>query len=145
MLFRSQRDPGPPLKTNMTRRHLLKAAAVSLAALGMSATADAAMAASSLVKVGKVTDIPLKKARSYTLKGKYIIVTQPKKGMFKAFSGICTHQGQMIGGYQGSNLICRAHGSTFDTTTGNATGGPAMRSLTRYKLTNKKGVLYITL
>lgn len=140
-----QRDPGIPLKPNMTRRHLLKAAAVGLAAMGMSATADAAMAASSLVKVGKVTEIPLKKARAYTLKGQYIILTQPKKGVFKAFSGICTHQGQMIGGYQGSNLICRAHGSTFDTTSGNVTGGPAMRGLTRYKLTNKKGVLYIAM
>jgi nitrite reductase/ring-hydroxylating ferredoxin subunit len=140
-----ERDPGTELKVNLTRRNMLKAAAVGLAAIGLSIPAEAAMAASSQVKAGKASSVPLKSGRSFTLKGQYIIVTQPKKGVYKAFSGICTHQPQYITGISGTNLVCRAHGAYFDTTTGNPTGGPGRSALTHYKVTKKSGVLYITL
>ncbi len=139
------REPGIELKPSVSRRNLLKAAAIGLGALGFSASADAAMAASSLVKVGKASAIPLKSGKSYTLKGKYIIVTQPKKGVFKAFTGICTHEGERITAVTGTNMVCRAHGSYFNTTSGKVTGGPAPVALKTYKITNKKGVLYISL
>ena len=140
-----EREPGTALKPNMTRRRMLQAAAVGLAAIGLSIPAEAAMAASTQVKAGKASTVPLKSGRSFTLKGQYIIVTQPKKGVYKAFSGICTHQPQYITGISGTNLVCRAHGAYFDTTTGNPTGGPGRRALTHYKVTNKSGMLYITL
>lgn len=140
-----QRAAGTELKPNVTRRHILQAAAVGLAAIGLSIPAEAAMAASTQVKAGKASSIPLKSGRTFTLKGKYIIVTQPKKGVFKAFSGICTHEPKYITGISGTNLVCRDHNGYFDTTTGKPTGGPVNRSLTKYKVTNKKGVLYITL
>lgn len=139
------REPGIELKPSVSRRNLLKAAAIGLGALGFSATAEAAMAASTQVKVGKASAIPVKSGKSYTLKGKYIIITQPKKGVFKAFTGICTHEGERITAVTGSNMVCRAHNASFNTTSGKVTGGPASRSLKTYKVTNKSGILYVTL
>lgn len=140
-----EREPGIELKPSVTRRNILKAAAIGLGALGFSASAEAAMAASTVVKVGKATAIPVKSGKSYTLKGKYIIITQPKKGVFKAFTGICTHEGERITAVSGTNMVCRAHGASFNSTTGKVTGGPASRSLKTYKVVNKSGILYITL
>jgi nitrite reductase/ring-hydroxylating ferredoxin subunit len=129
----------------ITRRKLLKIAAIGLAAFGLGAQADAAYAASTKVKAGKASAVPVKGAKGYQLNGKYIIVTQPKSGTFKAFSGVCTHQPQNITSLSGTNLVCRAHNGKFDTTTGKPTGGPVFKGLTTYVTTVTNGDLYVTL
>jgi nitrite reductase/ring-hydroxylating ferredoxin subunit len=128
----------------LSRRSWLKTVGVGLSVIGLSGLGTQAMAASSQVKAGKATDIPVKSAKAYVLKGQYILVTQPKAGVFKAFSGICTHQGAQITSMQGSNLVCAVHGASYDTATGAVTGGPAPSGLKKYTVTNKAGVLYIT-
>jgi nitrite reductase/ring-hydroxylating ferredoxin subunit len=128
----------------LSRRSWLKSVGVGLTVIGLGTLGTQAMAVSSSVKAGKATDVPLKSAKAYSLKGQYIIVTQPKAGVFKAFSGICTHQGAQISNLQGSNLVCAVHGASYDTTTGAVTGGPAPSGLKKYTVTNKAGVLYIT-
>ncbi|MEU1124030.1 Rieske (2Fe-2S) protein [Streptomyces sp. NPDC005899] len=58
-----------------------------------------------------------------------VVVTQPKAGIFKAFSSTCTHQGCAVKEVTGNTINCPCHGSTFDAATGEVTGGPATQAL----------------
>lgn len=58
-----------------------------------------------------------------------VIVTQPSKGTFKAFSSVCTHQGCAVTEVSGTNLLCPCHGSEFNLATGAVTNGPASSPL----------------
>ncbi|MFF8595433.1 Rieske (2Fe-2S) protein [Streptomyces sp. NPDC015220] len=58
-----------------------------------------------------------------------VVVTQPKKGEFKAFSAICTHQGCAVDRVAGGTIDCPCHGSTFHVTDGSVASGPATRPL----------------
>jgi len=145
-------QPAIEIKSGLTRRSMLKAAAVGLAALGFSGIAESAMAASKQYKAGKASAIAVKGGRSYTINGQYVLITQPKKGVYRAFNGICTHQrGVRITGLQGSNLICTQHMAMFNYDSGKVTQGPAegggrpIANLTKYTVTNKSGVLYISM
>jgi len=136
-------DSAQPLDSSLNRRAWLKAVGVGLTAVGFGSLGSQAQAAASLVKAGKASTVPVKGAAPFTLKGQYIIVTQPKKGVFKAFSGICTHMGAQITNIQGTNLVCAVHGSTYNDSTGAVTGGPAPTGLKKFTVTNKAGTLYI--
>jgi nitrite reductase/ring-hydroxylating ferredoxin subunit len=59
------------------------------------------------------------------LTDKKIVLTQPKAGTIEAFSAICKHQGFPVGKVEGNTITCLQHGSTYDATTGDRTGGPA--------------------
>lgn len=58
-----------------------------------------------------------------------VVVTQPTKGDFKAFSSVCTHQGCPVSKIEGTSIECMCHGSMFDIATGAPTAGPARRPL----------------
>jgi nitrite reductase/ring-hydroxylating ferredoxin subunit len=133
------------LRPSVTRRQIFGLAAASLAALGLSSQANAAFAAGQKVKAGKVTAIPVGGVKGFTLKGTYIIVTQPKTGTFKAFSGTCTHQGQRLSSMSGTSVICASHGAKFNSTTGKVTGGPATRALKTYVTSVSGGFVYVTI
>ncbi|MEY4347982.1 MAG: hypothetical protein RIS43_401 [Actinomycetota bacterium] len=133
------------IKPQVTRRHFLRLTAVGLAALGFTSQSQLAMAASTKVKAGRVTDVKLRGARVYTLNGQAIIITQPTKANFKAFSATCTHQSARINSMSGTNLICTRHNGSFDTTTGAPTGGPVRQGLRQYPVTVTNGFLYVTL
>jgi Rieske Fe-S protein len=53
-----------------------------------------------------------------------VVITQPRKGDFKAFTAICTHAGCIVGGVT-DTINCPCHGSTFSIEDGSPTGGPA--------------------
>ncbi len=57
------------------------------------------------------------------------VVTQPAAGKYKAFVGICTHQGCPVGEIQNAQIICPCHGSHFSITDGAAVVGPATKPL----------------
>lgn len=59
------------------------------------------------------------------LAGAHVVVTQPAKGKFKAFSSICTHQGCPVGQISNGTIICPCHGSQFSIKDGGVVGGPA--------------------
>jgi nitrite reductase/ring-hydroxylating ferredoxin subunit len=121
----------------LSRRELARLFGVGFAAIGLSAIGEYAMAASKTYIACKTTDIKVGSAKIITIpKTKIrVAITQPKKGVFKAFQPICTHQGAQITGISGSNLVCRQHGATFSTTTGAATGGPTRKGLKSYRVT----------
>ncbi|MEU1484858.1 Rieske (2Fe-2S) protein [Streptomyces sp. NPDC005752] len=73
--------------------------------------------------LAKTSDIPEGGGRVFADEG--VVVTQPTAGTFKAFSSKCTHQGCAVKGIADGVIKCPCHNSTFDATTGEATGGPA--------------------
>jgi cytochrome b6-f complex iron-sulfur subunit len=86
-------------------------------------------------------DVPVGEAVSAeTADGKPIIVTQPTAGEVAAFSAICTHRGCTVAP-EGGILKCPCHGSTFDATTGENTGGPAPEPLPEVTVTVVDGMV----
>lgn len=130
---------------HVTRRAMLSGLGAVLAGVGLVAPAQSALAAAKTYTVGKTTDVKVGSARMYTVAGTPVLVTQPKKGIFKAFNGYCTHEQVQIDGLNGSNLVCSQHGATFNTTTGKVTGGPARSALATYKVTVSGTTLKVSL
>ncbi|MEB8343269.1 Rieske (2Fe-2S) protein [Streptomyces endophyticus] len=58
-----------------------------------------------------------------------VVVTQPAKGDFKAFSAVCTHQGCTVKDVSGGTINCPCHGSKFKVADASVAGGPAPRPL----------------
>jgi Rieske Fe-S protein len=54
-----------------------------------------------------------------------VVVTQPTKGNFKAFTATCTHQGCIVGRVKDGLIICPCHGSRYSITDGSVVQGPA--------------------
>lgn len=130
---------------HLSRRALLGGVAAVMAGIGLVGPAEGALAAAKTYTVGKTTDIAVGSAKMFTVAGTPVIVTQPKKGIFKAFNGYCTHQQVPLAGIQGSNLVCNQHGASFNTTTGKVTGGPARSALPGYKVAVSGSSLKVTL
>jgi nitrite reductase/ring-hydroxylating ferredoxin subunit len=68
-----------------------------------------------------------------------IVITQPQRGEFKAFSAVCTHQGQTVGRVEDNTITCLFHGSQYDAATGKVTAGPATAGLAPLKIAVKSG------
>ena len=119
----------------ITRRNLLAGIGAVLAGVGLVGPSQAALAAAKTYTVGKTTDIKVGSSKSYMVAGVSLLITQPKKGVFKAFKGICTHQGGKLTSLSGPNLFCPLHGASFDSTTGKVVTGPASSPLKAYKVT----------
>ncbi|MFZ9309330.1 MAG: Rieske (2Fe-2S) protein [Candidatus Nanopelagicales bacterium] len=93
--------------------------------------------------VGKLTDIPVKGGKVFTVGGKRVLVTRPEKKLVRAFLAACTHEGQSLNGASNNQIVCSRHGARFDTTMGRAIQGPASRSLVKVevKLTKKNRII----
>jgi Rieske Fe-S protein len=50
-----------------------------------------------------------------------VVITQPTKGDFRAFSAACTHQGCLVAEVSDGFIICPCHGSHFAIDTGEPT------------------------
>jgi Rieske Fe-S protein len=83
-------------------------------------------------EIGPTSDIPVGGGKIY--EDKKIVVTQPKKGEFCAFSAVCTHQDCILADCDGGKINCGCHASSFDLTTGVPEGGPATVPLPKYKV-----------
>lgn len=63
------------------------------------------------------------------------VVTQPKKGTYKAFSKICTHQGCAVQAIVNHEIVCKCHNSHFSIEDGSVLSGPAQAPLPAAKTT----------
>ena len=64
-----------------------------------------------------------------------VVVTQPTKGEFAAFSSICTHQGCEVGDVSAGTINCPCHGSQFSIEDGSVVTGPATVPLPPVEIT----------
>ena len=78
-------------------------------------------------------DIPVGGGTIYA--DRQVVVTQPAKGTFKAFSAICTHAGCTVGQVAQGTIDCPCHGSEFSVKDGSVVRGPATQPLPEKKLT----------
>lgn len=131
----------------LSRRGLLAGFAGIVATIGFGSFGESALAASKTYTACKTTDVRVGGAKIVTLPGTStrVVITQPKKGVFKAFSPICTHEGAPLNGISGTSLVCNSHGARFNTTTGAATAGPTRKALKAYKVTNSKTSVRVTI
>jgi Rieske Fe-S protein len=63
-----------------------------------------------------------------------VVVTQPTKGEFKAFSSICTHMSCPVSQIQNGLIMCPCHGSEYKISDGSVVAGPAPRPLPPVKI-----------
>ncbi len=148
----------------VTRRTMLRGAAVGGAALpllaasggggagasgapgaGSSASGSASGSGGSsggkaAIKVA-AADVPV---GGGTIIDQSVVVTQPAKGEFKAFSAICTHQGCPVGSVTGGEIVCPCHGSHFSIKDGSPVSGPAPSPLAAKKVSVSGGQVTVT-
>ncbi|MFI8520085.1 Rieske (2Fe-2S) protein [Streptomyces sp. NPDC085481] len=77
--------------------------------------------------LARTGDIPVGGGK--VIEGKGLVITQPKKGEFKAFSSRCTHQGCAVSGVSDGVIVCPCHQSRFDASDGSVKKGPATAPL----------------
>jgi Rieske Fe-S protein len=78
------------------------------------------------------------------LKADKVVVTQPAKGQFKAFSAVCTHQGCLVAKVDNGEIVCPCHGSHFSIKDGSPTSGPAQSPLQGKQVSDKGGTLTVS-
>jgi Rieske Fe-S protein len=88
------------------------------------------------------SDVPV--AGGTILKAEQVVVTQPSKGDFKAFTAVCTHQGCLVGEVTGKKIVCPCHGSEYSITDGSVLRGPASAPLAEKQVTVKGGNVSVT-
>ncbi|MFH9549487.1 Rieske (2Fe-2S) protein [Streptomyces sp. NPDC051445] len=84
-------------------------------------------------ELAKTTDIPVGGGKIFA--EEKVVVTQPAKGDFKAFSAVCTHQGCTVGSIADGIIHCPCHKSEFRIADGSVAGGPAPKPLPAKNIT----------
>jgi Rieske Fe-S protein len=92
--------------------------------------------------LGMASDIPVGGGKVYT--AAKVVVTQPSKGQFKAFSAVCTHVGCVCNQVADGTINCPCHGSKFKITDGSVVAGPAPAPLPAAKVTVSGGKILLT-
>jgi Rieske Fe-S protein len=77
--------------------------------------------------LGLVKEIPVGGGMVFT--NQKVVVTQPAKGVFKAFSAVCTHVGCVCNMISDGTINCPCHGSEFRISDGAVVTGPASAPL----------------
>jgi len=70
-----------------------------------------------------------------------IVITQPERGRFEAFSAVCKHQGETVSTVADGTITCTVHGSQYDAATGDVTRGPAAAGLDPIRIRVAKGAI----
>ncbi|MEU6260675.1 Rieske (2Fe-2S) protein [Streptomyces sp. NPDC047043] len=117
-----------------TRRTVLLATGAVTLAAGCSKYGDnggdsgsSSANASAGQELAKTSEIPVGGGKIF--KEEKVVVTQPKKDDFKAFSAVCTHQGCTVGTISDGIIHCPCHKSEFHIADGSVAKGPAAKPL----------------
>ncbi len=82
--------------------------------------------------IGTTADVPV--GGGTVFQKEKVVVTQPTKGDFKAFTAVCTHSGCTVGSVEGDIIQCNCHGSQYSAVDGSVKKGPAPKPLAAKKL-----------
>jgi Rieske Fe-S protein len=91
--------------------------------------------------LGRTAEIPLGGGMVFT--DAKVVVTQPAKGVFKAFSAICTHVGCLCNQVADGTIDCPCHGSKFKISDGAVVAGPAPTALAAAPITVADGKIML--
>lgn len=87
--------------------------------------------------IAAAADVPV--GGGLVVKADKIVVTQPAKGDFKAFSAVCTHAGCLVSEVAKGTINCPCHGSKYSVTDGSVVAGPAPKPLPAVQVAVKGG------
>jgi Rieske Fe-S protein len=73
-----------------------------------------------------------------------VVVTQPARGQYRAFSAVCTHVGCILNQVTGGTINCPCHGSRFTITSGAVVAGPAPTPLPKKQVKIVNGMIVVT-
>jgi Rieske Fe-S protein len=73
--------------------------------------------------LGTAAEIPVGGGKVFT--AARVVVTQPIRGQYRAFSAVCTHVGCIVNRVTSGTIDCPCHGSEFRITNGAVVTGPA--------------------
>jgi Rieske Fe-S protein len=79
------------------------------------------------ILLGLASEVPIGGGLVYT--AAKVVVTQPTKGTYKAFSAVCTHVGCVCNQVATGTIDCPCHGSKFKIADGSVVTGPASSPL----------------
>jgi Rieske Fe-S protein len=100
-----------------------------------------------IVTVNNVSGTALANVGSAALvqaSGNNILVLQTAQGSFRALTAVCTHEQNIVTGFENnSTFVCPAHGSRYNTS-GGVVQGPATRALREFPTQFTNNVLTIT-
>jgi len=82
--------------------------------------------------LGAASEIPVGGGKIYT--AAKVVVTQPTRGQYRAFSAVCTHVGCIMSEVANGTIDCPCHGSEFKITTGAVVTGPAPAPLPKKQI-----------
>lgn len=134
-------------KLSLTRRNFFAGFAVAATSLGLTGIASSADAASKKYKVCATKDVKVGGGSIFYIASinTMVLITQPKKDVFRAFNPACTHLGTQVSKIEGTNIRCTSHNALFDTNSGAVKRGPASLPLQKYTLTVTNKIVYVTL
>ncbi|WP_369218151.1 Rieske (2Fe-2S) protein [Streptomyces flavofungini] len=84
-------------------------------------------------ELAKTSEIPVGGGK--VIKDRKIVVTQPERDDFKAFSAVCTHAGCTVSEVADGTINCPCHGSRYRVADASVESGPAPRPLPPQKIT----------
>jgi Rieske Fe-S protein len=91
--------------------------------------------------LGAASEIPVGGGKIYT--AAKIVVTQPARGQYRAFSAVCTHVGCIMSEVANGTIDCPCHGSEFKITTGAVVTGPAPAPLPKKQIKIENGMVVL--
>ena len=88
-----------------------------------------------LVRAAALSEVPIGRCKHVEVAGRPIALFNVS-GTIYATHGLCTHRGGYLGDgdLSGTEIICPLHGATFEVTTGQVTGPPALENIHTYKV-----------
>jgi Rieske Fe-S protein len=91
--------------------------------------------------LGSAREIPVGGGKIFD--AERVVVTQPARDRYRAFSAVCTHVGCLLNVVADGTIDCPCHGSKFSITNGAVVTGPAPTPLPKKRITLVRGTIVL--